>query len=101
MPKPESTLTPRELEVLVLIAGGQTSQRIGETLDIAKRTANEHALSIIDKLGASNRTHAVALAIGKHPYAGLRSPRLAAALFWVPAPGGGGAVLIRGRWRPA
>jgi DNA-binding CsgD family transcriptional regulator len=66
LPKPESTLTPRELEVLILIARGQTSQRIGETLGIAKRTADEHAMSIIDKLGASNRTHAVALAIGKH-----------------------------------
>ncbi len=65
MPKPEATLTPRELEVLVLIAQGKTAQQIGETLGIAKRTANEHAVSIISKLGAANRTHAAVLAVKK------------------------------------
>jgi DNA-binding CsgD family transcriptional regulator len=62
MPKPVR-LTPREREVLELIAKGKTSQQIGGTLGITARTADEHALSIIEKLGAANRTHAVVLAI--------------------------------------
>ena len=63
MPKPEVVLTPRELEVLALIARGRTAQQIGDILGIAERTANAHAESIIDKLGAKNRTHAATLAM--------------------------------------
>jgi len=61
MPKP--TLTPRELEVLELIARGDTSQQIGASLGITKRTVNAHAASVVHKLAASNRTNAAAIAV--------------------------------------
>jgi DNA-binding CsgD family transcriptional regulator len=61
MPKP--TLTPRELEVLELIARGDTSQQIGASLGITKRTVNAHAVSVVYKLGARNRTNATAIAM--------------------------------------
>jgi LuxR family transcriptional regulator, quorum-sensing system regulator BjaR1 len=59
-------LTGRELEVLKWVAAGKTAWEIGEILNITMRTVNEHASSIMKKLGTSNRTHAVALAIRDH-----------------------------------
>jgi LuxR family quorum sensing-dependent transcriptional regulator len=41
----------------------KTAWEIGEILNIAKRTVDEHAQTAIRKLGAANRTQAVALAI--------------------------------------
>ena len=59
-------LTPREGEVLAWVARGKSAWEIGEILDIAKRTVDEHVQSAVRKLGAVNRTHAVALAIRDH-----------------------------------
>jgi DNA-binding CsgD family transcriptional regulator len=59
-----SVLTPREREVLAWVAQGKSAWEIGEILDIAKRTVDEHAQTAGRKLGAVNRTHAVAIACG-------------------------------------
>lgn len=56
-------LTPREIEVLTWAARGKTAWEIGEILGIAKRTVDEHTQSASRKLGAANRTQAVAIAL--------------------------------------
>lgn len=56
-------LTARETEVLTWVARGKSAWEIGEILDIAKRTVDEHAQTAVRKLGAVNRTHAVAIAV--------------------------------------
>ena len=65
-PAKKRLLTPREREVLAWVARGKSAWEIGEILDIAKRTVDEHVQSAVRKLGAVNRTHAVALAIRDH-----------------------------------
>jgi len=55
-------LTPRELEVLRLLAQGLRSQDIAGQLTVTERTVKFHVSSILSKLGASNRTEAVKLA---------------------------------------
>lgn len=58
-----SRLTPRECEVLTWIANGKSAWEIGEILKISKRTVHEHAQAAFHKLGAANRTQAVAIAV--------------------------------------
>lgn len=58
----DDELTPRELEVLGLVAEGLTNREVGERLYIAERTVKFHVSSILAKLDASNRTGAVAAA---------------------------------------
>ena len=55
-------LSDRELEVLRLIAQGATNQRIADTLTLSLLTAKKHSSNILGKLGAANRTEAVARA---------------------------------------
>lgn len=55
-------LTERELEVLHLLAQGMPNKEIASQLVISERTAKFHVSSIMSKLGATNRTEAVALA---------------------------------------
>jgi non-specific serine/threonine protein kinase len=55
-------LSARELEVLRLVARGRRNAEIAKDLVITARTARFHVASILKKLGASNRTQAVALA---------------------------------------
>jgi DNA-binding NarL/FixJ family response regulator len=55
-------LSPRELDVLQLAAGGHTNRGIGEVLGISEPTVKSHMSTILVKLGASDRTHAVTLA---------------------------------------
>jgi DNA-binding NarL/FixJ family response regulator len=55
-------LTPRELEVLSLAAQGRQNKEIAAELVITERTVKFYMSSILDKLGASNRTEAVAVA---------------------------------------
>ena len=58
MPAAES-LTPREIEVLELIAEGLPNKAIGDRLGISDQTVKFHVASITGKLGAINRTDAV------------------------------------------
>ena len=55
-------LTAREVEVLRLIAAGWSNQEIADALFISRKTASVHASHIFDKLGASNRVEAAAIA---------------------------------------
>ncbi len=62
--KPDSVveLTPREVEVLQLIAQGKSNKQIAAALVITERTCKFHVSSILSKLGAANRTEAVKIA---------------------------------------
>ena len=51
-------LTPREREVLRLVAQGRSNKQIGEVLVISEETAKKHVQNIILKLGVSDRTQA-------------------------------------------
>jgi LuxR family quorum sensing-dependent transcriptional regulator len=62
-PGPSAQLTAREREVIAWAAQGKSAWEIGEILHITQRTAEEHLATAARKLGAVNRTHAVALAI--------------------------------------
>lgn len=55
-------LTPREREVLRLVADGLSNKEIGVRLHITERTAKFHVTAILTKLGADNRAQAVAVA---------------------------------------
>jgi DNA-binding NarL/FixJ family response regulator len=52
-------LTPREQEVLRLVAGGYSNKEIGRALNISDGTARNHLTDILAKLEARDRTHAV------------------------------------------
>jgi DNA-binding NarL/FixJ family response regulator len=55
--------TPRELEVLTLIREGYRNKQIADRLSISETTVNFHIKNLVEKLGANDRTHAVAIAI--------------------------------------
>ena len=55
-------LTARELEVLALLAAGRSNQRIAHELVVALNTVKKHVTHVLGKLGAANRTEAVAQA---------------------------------------
>jgi LuxR family transcriptional regulator, maltose regulon positive regulatory protein len=55
-------LSPRELEVLALLADGRSNQAIADTLVISLDTVKRHVSHVLDKLGAANRTQAVSRA---------------------------------------
>jgi DNA-binding NarL/FixJ family response regulator len=56
-------LTPRELEVLRLVAEGKTNAEIAQNLFVSVGTVKVHVERIIDKLGASDRTQAAVRAV--------------------------------------
>jgi DNA-binding NarL/FixJ family response regulator len=56
-------LTAREMEVLRLIGDGYRNKQIAERLSIAEGTVNFHIKNLVDKLGANDRAHAVAIAL--------------------------------------
>lgn len=59
----EEELTPREIDVLCLIREGHRSKQIGDRLSISEATVNFHVKNLVEKLGANDRSHAVAIAI--------------------------------------
>jgi DNA-binding CsgD family transcriptional regulator len=58
--EPDVPLTPRELEVLALLAEGASNKLIGRRLGISAHTAKYHVASLMEKLDAVSRTDAVA-----------------------------------------
>ena len=58
-----ASLSPRELEVLSLVADGKPNKQIGHSLSISEQTIKNHLTSILRKLNANDRTHAVVLAM--------------------------------------
>jgi DNA-binding NarL/FixJ family response regulator len=59
----DGTLTSREIDVLRLIAGGNANRLIGDRLSLTEGTVKGYVKSILSKLGASDRTHAVTVAL--------------------------------------
>ncbi len=60
---PEDPLTPRELEIVKLIAEGLTSEEIAEQLVISKKTVERHRANVLEKLGMRNRVELTRYAI--------------------------------------
>lgn len=67
------TLTGREIEVLRLLAQGESNKEIATELSISERTVKFHVSSILGKLNASNRTEAVTVA-AQHGLVKLADP---------------------------
>ena len=59
----DESLTAREVEVLRLVASGNRNKDIAERLFISEETVKVHVKHVMDKLGASDRTQAVAIAV--------------------------------------
>lgn len=60
--RPIEHLTPRELEVLRLMAQGLPNRKIAEQLAVNERTIKHHVSEILSKLGVDNRTQAITFA---------------------------------------
>lgn len=60
---PIPTLSPRELQVLRLVADGQSNPTIAATLFLGEATVKTHLLHVFEKLGVSDRTRAVTRAM--------------------------------------
>jgi len=61
-PAGPATLTPREREILTLVAAGRSNGEIGKQLFISTKTVSVHVSNILGKLGAAGRTEAAAIA---------------------------------------
>lgn len=59
----DDRLTPREVDVLRFVAGGNANKEIAAQLSLTEETVKSHVRNILGKLGANDRTHAVAIAI--------------------------------------
>jgi DNA-binding NarL/FixJ family response regulator len=60
-PELEQELTPREAEVLQLIADGLVTREIGKRLFLSEETVKSHVQHLLEKLQARSRAHAVAV----------------------------------------
>lgn len=56
-------LTPREMEVLRLVAGGKSNKEVGVALDISEATVKVHMTHILEKLKVTGRTEAIGVAV--------------------------------------
>jgi len=63
----ESQLTPRETEVLQLVARGMSDKEVAGTLRLSEHTVHRHVANILAKLNAPSRAAAVAMAFSGHP----------------------------------
>jgi DNA-binding NarL/FixJ family response regulator len=63
LPLREDPLTPREQEVVKLVAEGYTNKQIAETLVISEKTVERHRANILDKLGMRDRVELTRFAI--------------------------------------
>lgn len=59
----DEALTPREVDVLRLVGSGNTNREIGTLLSLTEETVKSHIRNILAKLGANDRTHALAIGI--------------------------------------
>lgn len=59
----DDALTPREIDVLRLIAAGNSNKRVADKLSIGEASVKSHVENILSKLGANDRTHAVTIAL--------------------------------------
>lgn len=59
----DDLLSPREVDVLRLIATGNSNKLIADQLSISEATAKTHVANILSKLGANDRAHAVTIAL--------------------------------------
>lgn len=59
----DETLTPREIDVLRLIAGGNAKKEIAAQLTLSEETVKGHVKNILAKLDADDRTHAVTIGL--------------------------------------
>jgi DNA-binding NarL/FixJ family response regulator len=59
----DGALTPREIEVLRLVAAGNANKEIGARLSLTEVTVKSHVKNVLAKLGANDRTHAVTIAL--------------------------------------
>jgi DNA-binding NarL/FixJ family response regulator len=60
-----ASLSPREIQVLALVAEGRSNKRIAHELGISEATVKTHLLRIFEKLDVTDRTSAVTAAVGK------------------------------------
>jgi DNA-binding NarL/FixJ family response regulator len=65
----DDLLSPREIDVLQLVAAGRSNKIIADELSIAEETVKTHMKSIMGKLSASDRTHAVSIAVKRGIFA--------------------------------
>jgi len=65
--QPEPDLTPRQIELLRLVADGHTNHQIARRLGVADSTVRKHLENIFERLQVSSRTAAVARAFGAQP----------------------------------
>ena len=63
---PVKALTPRQMEILQSIVRGLSNPDIAKQLGISVDMVKEHVESLFQKIGAANRTEAVAIAFRKH-----------------------------------
>ena len=59
----DDALSPREIEVLRLIAGGNSNKLIADQLSVGEATVKSHVTNILSKLGANDRAHAVTIGL--------------------------------------
>jgi DNA-binding NarL/FixJ family response regulator len=59
----DDALSPREVEVLRLVAGGNANKEVAARLSLTEETVKSHIRNILAKLGANDRTHAVAIGL--------------------------------------